>query len=277
MILEFTKMHGLGNDFVVFDAISQRVELSGEQIRFIADRHFGIGCDQILLVEAPREAGTDFHYRIFNRDGSEVEQCGNGARCFARFVHDRGLCRKPVIDVGTHSGRIRLFMEESGNVRVNMGVPERAPEQIPFRADAASNAYPLLVGDEELRVGAISMGNPHAILRVPSVEQAPVARLGPLLERHPRFPRHTNVGFMEVVSPEHIRLRVFERGTGETLACGTGASAAVVWGRLMGWLDERVTVDLPGGRLLIDWRGGDGEPVWMSGPTRKVFEGKIAL
>ncbi len=276
MELEFVKMHGLGNDFVVFDAIRQRVELSPEQCRFLADRHFGIGCDQILLVERPRREGSDFHYRIFNADGSEVAQCGNGARCFARFVRDQGLTDKTTIEVTTHSGPMTLYVEENGNIRVNMGRPELAPERIPFQADAEQPTYPIEVAGETLRIGAVSMGNPHAVVPVEDVEQAPVARLGPLLERHPRFPERVNVGFMAVRSPEEIDLRVYERGAGETMACGSGACAAVVAGRVQGRLAERVTAHLRGGDLVIEWRGGD-QPVWMSGPAARVFEGKIAL
>ncbi|HEB95378.1 MAG TPA: diaminopimelate epimerase [Sedimenticola thiotaurini] len=276
MQLEFVKMHGLGNDFVVFDATRQPLELGPEQCRRIADRHFGIGCDQILLVEPPQFEGADFHYRIFNADGSEVAQCGNGARCFARFVRDQGLTTKETIKVGTHSGLITLYVQPDGDVRVDMGRPQTAPERIPFEADRQRPEYPIEVDGETLRIGAVSMGNPHAVLRVAEVERAPVARLGPLLERHPRFPERVNVGFMAIRSPREIDLRVFERGTGETLACGSGACAAVVVGRLQGVLEERVVVHLRGGDLVIEWQGGD-QPVWMSGPAARVFEGKIAL
>lgn len=276
MMVKFTKMHGLGNDFVVFNAIDQEIRLTNEQCRFIADRHFGIGCDQILLVEASRTASTDFHYRIFNADGSEVEQCGNGARCFANFVRDQGLSDKKVIDVSTSSGEIQLRVQENGMVRVNMGRPSLEPEQIPFDAATKAITYPIEAGGERFTIAAVSMGNPHAVLQVESVDTAPVERLGPLLERHPRFPQRVNVGFMEIRSREQIRLRVFERGTGETLACGTGACAAVVAGRLQGLLDQRVEVTLPGGNLVVEWEG-NSEPVWMSGPTARVFEGKIEL
>jgi len=276
MNLAFTKMHGLGNDFVVVDAIRQRVDLTPEQCRFIADRHFGIGCDQILLVESPRLTGTDFHYRIFNADGSEVEQCGNGARCFARFVRDQGLTEKTTIEVGTHSGPITLYVEGDNTIRVNMGAPALAPERIPFEADRQQPDYPLEVDDTMLRIGAVSMGNPHAVLRVEHVEDAPVSRLGPRIECHSRFPERVNVGFMAVRSREHIQLRVFERGTGETLACGTGACAAVVVGQTQGLLEPRVRVSLPGGDLVIEWHG-DGQPVWMSGPAAHVYEGSIEL
>lgn len=276
MILKFAKMHGLGNDFVVFDAIHQKIELTGEQYRHIANRHFGVGCDQILLIEAPRMAGTDFHYRIFNADGSEVEQCGNGARCFARFVRDQGLTDKDVIEVGTYAGKITLHLGEDGSVRVNMGVPELEPASIPFLTDQMESSYAIEVGGESLMLSAVSMGNPHAVLKVPNIDTAPVERIGPLLERHPRFPRRVNVGFMEICSPRRIRLRVFERGAGETLACGSGACAAVVCGRIEGLLEDVVEVSLAGGDLRIVWQG-HGQPVWMSGPATRVYDGTIEL
>ncbi|MET0013731.1 MAG: diaminopimelate epimerase [Sedimenticola sp.] len=276
MRLQFTKMHGLGNDFVVIDAIGQDVRLTPGQCRFLGDRRFGVGCDQILLVERPSNAETDFYYRIFNSDGSEVEQCGNGARCFARFVRDKGLTHKDEIDVGTHSGNIRLYIEDDGNIRVNMGAPVLLPDQIPFMADEIATSYPIEANGEQLVIAAVSMGNPHAVLQVESVESAPVERLGPLMESHPRFPQRVNVGFMEVRSRDTIGLRVFERGAGETLACGTGACAAVVAGQIQGLLDEQVRVALPGGELVIKWQGGD-RPVWMSGPAVSVYEGTIEL
>ena len=276
MAIEFSKMHGLGNDFVVFNAVDRPLQLSAEQCRYIADRHFGVGCDQILLVESPRDPDCDFHYRIFNADGSEVEQCGNGARCFARFVHEKGLSDKPRIDVGTAAGRISLYLEENGLVRVNMGVPQLEPAMIPFLADSRADSYPIQVGDQPLTIGAVSMGNPHAVLRVDDLDRAAVAKLGPLLERHPRFPQRVNAGFMQLVSPAHIRLRVYERGAGETLACGSGACAAVVCGRIQGLLEAQVRVSLAGGDLMIKWQG-EGQPVWMSGPAVSVFEGRIDL
>ncbi|MCB1759444.1 MAG: diaminopimelate epimerase [Gammaproteobacteria bacterium] len=276
MKLKFTKMHGLGNDFVVFDATNRPIELTPEQLRLLADRHFGIGCDQILLVEPPRSADTDFHYRIFNADGGEVEQCGNGARCFARYVRDAGLSDKDEIRVGTQAGRIVLYHEKDDMVRVNMGVPLLEPQRIPFLAPELAADYPIEVGGETLSIGAVSMGNPHAVLRVGSVDKAPVARLGPLLEQHPRFPQRVNVGFMEIRSADTIRLRVYERGAGETLACGTGACAAVVVGRTQGALDAEVEVELRGGKLRIQWPGG-GQPVLMSGPATRVYEGTIEL
>lgn len=276
MKLQFTKMHGLGNDFVVFNAIDQQVRLSAEQCRYIANRQFGIGCDQILLIEPPGEPGTDFHYRIFNADGSEVEQCGNGARCFARFVRDQGLTDKQTIDVGTSAGRIRLYLEPDEEVRVNMGVPVLEPDLIPFEASRRRTLYPIEVDGNTIHIGAVSMGNPHAVMIVPSVDSAPVATLGPLIERHGRFPQRVNVGFMEICSASRIRLRVFERGTGETLACGSGACAAVVAGRIQGLLEPRVQVGLPGGDLMVKWQGED-EPVWMKGPAVSVYEGKIEI
>ena len=276
MRVEFTKMHGLGNDFVVIDAIRQHVDLTEAQYRFLADRRLGIGCDQILLVESPRTPDTEFFYRIFNADGSEVEQCGNGARCFARFVRDKGLSSEARIRVGTRSGTIVLTFEPNGDVRVKMGAPVLDPDRIPFRADARKLSYTLDVGEETFDVGAVSMGNPHVVLRVEHCETAPVETLGPLLESHPRFPYRANAGFMQIVDPDHIRLRVYERGVGETLACGTGACAAVVSGILQGLLHDRVVVSLPGGDLVIEWSGGQA-PVWMSGPATTVYEGKIEL
>lgn len=276
MKLHFTKMHGLGNDFVVFDAIHQQVELNEAQYRFIADRHFGIGCDQILLIERPRLANTDFHYRIFNADGTEVEQCGNGARCFARFVSNKGLSTKQQIPVGTAAGKILLKLETDGQVAVDMGAPTLEPELIPFHAPGRSTTYRLELPQETLTISAVSMGNPHAVLQVDSVATAQLERLGPLIENHPDFPQRVNAGFMELVDPDTIRLRVYERGTGETLACGTGACAAVVAGRLQGLLNPQVQVQLPAGKLVVEWQG-EGSPVVMSGPAEAVFEGSIEL
>ena len=276
MLLRFTKMHGLGNDFVVIDAVSQAVTLSAAQIALLAHRRLGVGCDQVLLVEAPHLGGVDFRYRIYNADGGEVEQCGNGARCFARFVRDKGLTDKQRIRVETAAGIIELQVQPNDQVTVNMGEPRFEPAQIPFEAEAPAAQYTLEVAGQALRIGAVSMGNPHAVLRVTDVASAAVASLGPAIEAHPRFPRRVNVGFMQIVDRGHIKLRVFERGVGETLACGTGACAAVVVGRQQGELDAQVEVDLPGGRLHIDW-GGQGQPVWMTGPAVSVFEGSIEL
>lgn len=276
MKIDFTKMHGLGNDFVVIDAISQSIDLNTDQLRLIADRRLGVGCDQILLVESPRRPEVDFTYRIFNADGSEVEQCGNGARCFARFVHDKGMSAKSDIPVATASGVIQLHLEKDGQVTVNMGAPIFEPARIPFVAEAPADSYRLDVNDESLDISVVSMGNPHAVLRVEDIETAPVGRLGAQIEAHPRFPQRVNAGFMQVLDRRHIRLRVFERGSGETLACGSGACAAVVAGRQRGWLDDTVSVSLRGGELRISWAGGT-EPVMMTGPAVSVFEGELNL
>ena len=269
-------MHGLGNDFVMIDALTRPLLLTPEQIRQIADRHFGVGCDQVLLVEAARDPGADFAYRIYNADGGEVEQCGNGARCFARFVRDQGLTAKNELVVETMCGVIRPRIEADGQVSVEMGVPRTAPHEIPFVADADALSHAVQVDGQDIQLSVVSMGNPHAVLRVDDVVRAPVSTLGPQLETHARFPARVNVGFMEVVDRSHIRLRVYERGVGETLACGTGACAAVVAGRRQGWLDNKVKVDLPGGTLLVNWNGGT-EPVWMTGPATHVFEGEIIV
>jgi diaminopimelate epimerase len=276
MTLRFTKMHGLGNDFVVFNTLDQSVALTPEICRRLADRRLGIGCDQILLVERPRIPGTDFHYRVFNADGSEVEQCGNGARCFARFVLDKGLTDKRVIPVGTASGKISLYLEDDGLVRVDMGVPRFEPERVPLAADAPAKHYRLEIDGRTLSIGAVSMGNPHAVLQVRDVEAAPVLELGPRIQHHPNFPQQANVGFMQVLEQGHIRLRVFERGVGETLACGTGACAAVVAGILRGLLDSPVRVETRGGELVIAW-AGPNKPVLMTGPAVTVFEGELSL
>lgn len=276
MALSFTKMHGLGNDFVVFDAINQDIALTTEQIRFIADRRLGVGCDQVLLVERPRSSDTDFFYRIFNADGEEVEQCGNGARCFARYVREKGLSNKASIPVGTISGNIRLSIETDGLVTVNMGPPVRQPGAIPFVADEQSDHYEIDVDNRILQIGALSMGNPHAVLRVDDAGSAEVSLLGPAIEQHVRFPNRVNAGFMQVIDRENIVLRVWERGVGETRACGTGACAAVVSGVIQGWLGPRVVVNLQGGQLVIHWQG-DSHPVFMTGPAESVFEGTIQL
>lgn len=275
-LLSFTKMHGLGNDFLVLDATREPIDLTTAQLTQLADRHFGVGFDQLLVVERATLPDTDFHYRIFNADGSEVEQCGNGARCFARFVREKGLSSRNPLRVTTCAGRIELYTEDNGLVRVNMGVPKTQPEAIPFIASEDSHWHPIDVAGESLSVAVVNMGNPHAVLNVPDVACAPVARLGPLLETHVRFPARVNVGFMQVLSREAIALRVFERGTGETLACGTGACAAVVAGHRAGLLADQVTVRLAGGELHIQW-SGEGQPVLMSGPAVTVFEGQCQL
>lgn len=272
----FTKMHGLGNDFVVIDAISQPVALSAEQARFIADRHFGIGCDQILVVERPRRSGVDFAYRIYNADGGEVEQCGNGARCFVRFVHQHGLTDKREIRVETRSGIIVPRLEDDGEVTVDMGVPEFRPAQIPFHSDSEAVVQPLEVDGQMLAITALSMGNPHAVQVVADVDAAPVASQGPQIESHPRFPRRVNAGYMQVVDAHRIRLRVFERGAGETLACGSGACAAVVAGIRRQLLVSPVHVAMRGGELTVAWPG-IGAPVMMTGPAVTVFEGQLDL
>ena len=276
MRLKFTKMHGLGNDFVVLDALTHPISLSAEQIRRIADRHFGVGCDQVLQVEPPRLPDTDFYYRIFNADGGEVEQCGNGARCFVRYVRDRGLTTKTEIRVGTLSGVIVPRLEGDGQVTVNMGVPLFEPVRIPFEAPARASTYPLEVDGRRVEVSALSMGNPHAVQVVPDIERALVATEGPLIERHPRFPQRANVGYMQIVSRRLVLLRVYERGAGETLACGTGACAAVAAGIARGLLDREVMVRTRGGDLGISW-AGEREPVMMTGPAVAVFEGEIDI
>jgi diaminopimelate epimerase len=275
--LEFTKMQGLGNDFVVIDAIRQRIELNPRQLRFIADRHFGVGCDQVLQVEPPRTPDTDFYYRIFNADGFEVEQCGNGARCFVRYVHDRGLTDKREIRVGTKAGVIVPRLEADGQVTVDMGVPLFEPREIPFDAPARALTYHIDVTDRLVEVSVVSMGNPHAVQIVPEVDTAPVEIEGPLIERHPRFPERVNAGFMQIVDRHRIRLRVYERGAGETLACGTGACAAVVAGVTRDVLDGgRVTVETRGGNLEISW-AAESEPVLMTGPAMSVFDGEMNI
>ena len=276
MKFKFTKMHGLGNDFVVLDGVRQHVDLSRAQLRFLADRKFGIGCDQILLVEPARQAGVDFRYRIFNADGGEVEQCGNGARCFARFVADQGLTDKREIRVETQRGVIVPRLEDDGRVCVDMGVPEFSPEKIPFRGEADRVVQALDVEGEKVEITAVSMGNPHAVQVVTDVEAAPVQTQGAKIEAHPAFPQRVNAGFMQIEGRDRVRLRVFERGVGETLACGTGACAAVVAGISRGLLDTPVRVATRGGELDIAW-SGPGTPVFMRGPAVTVFSGEIEL
>lgn len=274
MHLDFTKMQSLGNDFVVLDGVSESVAISPPMARLLADRHFGIGCDQILVAERGRQA--EFRYRIFNRDGSEVEQCGNGARCFARFLQDRGLSTDNPVSVETINTRMQLRILEGGEVEVDMGAPEFEPQRIPFVADEAARSHELEVAGQVLGVSVLALGNPHAVLRVDDVGLAPVETLGPLLENHPRFPARVNAGFSEIVGRSHIRLRVFERGVGETLGCGSGACAAVVAGIRQGWLDNEVRVSLPGGDATVRWAGGR-EPVYLVGPAYTVFSGTIEV
>ena len=278
MRIRVTKMHGLGNDFVVLNAVAQDFVPTPAQARFLADRHFGIGCDQILVVERATTPGVDFRYRIFNADGSEVEQCGNGARCFVRFVHEQGLTDKREICVETSSGLITPRLEADGQVTVDMGVPQFKPAAIPFDAGDEAITHTLEVNGERLDISVVSMGNPHAVQVVADVETAPVARLGPLIESHPRFPRRVNAGFMQIVDRHAILLRVFERGAGETLSCGTGACAAVAAGIRRGLLDSPVRVTTRGGDLTIGWDGNsDTGPVMMTGPATSVFTAEIEV
>ena len=276
MGLRFTKMHGQGNDFVMLNGIAQKISLTAAQTRLIADRHFGVGCDQILLVEAPTRNDTDFRYRIFNADGSEVEQCGNGARCFAHFVRDQELTDKTELRVETMSGVIEPSIAADGTVTVNMGAPRFNPVEIPFVAEQEERKYQLAVGDRDITIGAVSMGNPHSVQLVGDTESALVSQIGPQIERHSRFPNRVNAGFMQVVSRTQIRLRVWERGAGETLACGTGACAAVVTGIRWGLLDEYVAVSTRGGELTVRWAGPDTS-VFMSGSTATVYSGEIDI
>lgn len=276
MKLKFSKMHGLGNDFVVIDGVRQSVSLTPEQIRFLGHRNFGVGFDQLLLVERAATPGVDFRYRIFNADGGEVEQCGNGARCFVRFVHDEKLTDKREIRVETLRGVIGPRLEDDGNVTVNMGAPVFEPEKIPFDSSSQEVVQTILVGDAEVAITAVSMGNPHAVQVVGDVDAAPVDVQGPQIERHPRFPKRVNAGFMQIVDRHSIKLRVYERGAGETLACGTGACAAVVTGISRGLLDSPVRVSTRGGDLSIAW-AGKGLPVLMTGPAVTVFTGEIEL
>ena len=276
MRLPFTKMQGAGNDFVVLDGVSRPIDLSPDQYRAIADRHFGVGCDQILLVEPPTGPEMDFRYRIFNADGGEVQQCGNGARCFVRFVHEKGLTPKREIRVETASGIIVPKLEADGRVTVDMGPPRFEPAVVPFDASSRQKTYTLDVAGRELEISVLSMGNPHAVWLVDDVDTAPVAELGPLIERHPRFPERVNAGFMQIVGRDEIRLRVFERGSGETLACGTGACAAAVAGMTRGLLDAAVTVHARGGDLTLRW-AGEGQSVFLTGPAVTVFHGEIEL
>jgi diaminopimelate epimerase len=283
MKLKFTKMHGAGNDFIVIDAIRQSVNLTGEQWRDLADRRFGIGADQILVVERPTQSGVDFRYRIFNSDGGEVEQCGNGARAFVKFVVEKGLSEQRDIRVETMSGIISPRLEDDGQVTVNMGAPILDPQRVPFdshdlhaRSVGSLSLWPLVIHGRPIEIAVLSMGNPHAVQWVEDADAAPVADDGPTIERHARFPRRVNAGFMQIVDRHNIKLRVFERGAGETLACGTGACAAVVAGILRGDLDSPVAVETRGGRLTIAWEG-TGMPVFLTGPAVSVFEGSVEI
>jgi diaminopimelate epimerase len=274
MRIEFLKMQGLGNDFLVFDAPA--AELDSSRLRALADRHTGVGFDQALMLETPRDANSRVYYRIFNSDGSEVEQCGNGARCIAALLYARAPELGRNLVMGSPGGSVRAEVRDDGMVSVDMGVPNFAPRSLPMLAEAEAPAYSLDVDGAAVEIGAVSMGNPHAVLRVPDIKAAPIEQFGPSIERHARFPKRTNVGFMEVVGRGHVRLRVYERGVGETLACGTGACAAVAIGRRSGLLDAEVRVDLPGGTAWVSW-DGDGEHVWLTGPATTVFTGSIDI
>ena len=276
MLLRFTKMHGLGNDFMVLDLVSQHAHILPKHAKLWGDRHTGIGFDQLLIVEPPSNPDVDFRYRIFNCDGTEVEQCGNGARCFARYVLDKRLTVKRQLRVETKGGIIELDIRSDGQVGVNMGPPRLLPAEIPFVADAQALSYTVEVDGQQVALAAVSMGNPHAVLRVDSVDSAPVHSLGPKLEHHSRFPNRVNVGFIQVVDRQHAKLRVWERGAGETQACGTGACAAAVAAISQGWMDSPVQIELPGGRLSIEW-AGPGQPVMMTGPAMRVYEGQVRL
>ncbi len=275
MLLKFTKMHGLGNDFIVIDGINQQIKLDQQQLNFLADRHFGIGCDQILIVEKAT-GKADFRYRIFNADGGEVEQCGNGARCFVRYVHDHGLTNKKEILVETISGIITPKLESSSEVTVNMGMPKFEPVDIPFSVAKKCAVYPLELPNKQVKISVLSMGNPHAVRIIDDIDLAPVGSEGALIATHPAFPNQVNVGYMQIMHRKHIKLRVYERGAGETLACGTGACAAVVTGVNLGLLDSTVTVSTNGGDLTISW-ANENAPVFMTGPATTVFEGEINL
>lgn len=276
MLMKFTKMHGLGNDFVVIDAVTQNVRVTASMARRLANRTLGIGCDQILVVEPPSDPNIDFNYRIFNQDGGEVEQCGNGARCLARFVKDRRLTGKSAIRVKTMNRVIELRINADHSVSVDMGVPVLAPADIPFQADQPASLYDIEIADRDYQIAAISMGNPHAVLQVDDVQTAPVNELGPQLECHERFPHRVNAGFMQILNRQQINLRVFERGAGETQACGSGACAAAVAAMQQGLVDSSVTVHLTGGDLTIEWQG-EGQPLIMTGPAATVFDGRIRI
>ena len=274
--LRFTKMQGLGNDFVVLDGVRERIELQPAEIRRLADRHFGVGCDQVLLVESPTRPDVDFRYRIFNADGGEVEQCGNGARCFVHFVRARGLTDKRAIRVETAGGVIEPVLTGDGEVTVDMGEPRFGAADVPSLGGPGAIVEPLEVGGATVAISVLSLGNPHAVQVVDDLEAAPVATQGPLIEAHPRFPRRVNAGYMQVVDRANIRLRVWERGAGETLSCGSGACAAVVAGIRRGLLDSPVRVATRGGTLTIAW-GGGAAPVMMTGPAETVFEGEWSV
>ena len=274
--MRFSKMHGLGNDFVVVDGVTQNVFFTPETIRRLANRHCGIGFDQLLIVEAPYDPELDFHYRIFNADGSEVSQCGNGARCFARFVTLKGLTNKKDIAVSTQKGNMVLTVKDDNQIRVNMGEPIWEPAKIPFTANKFEKNYILRTDIQTVLCGAVSIGNPHCVVQVDDIQTANVEQLGPLLENHERFPERVNAGFMQIINKEHIKLRVYERGAGETQACGSGACAAVAVGIMQGLLNNNVQVDLLGGSLMIEWNGV-GHPLYMTGEATHIYDGFITL
>ncbi len=276
MELSFTKMHGLGNDFAVIDCMQQEFALTPEQIRSLGDRHFGIGFDQMLVVGPARNKSADVSYRIYNNDGGEVAQCGNGARCIAAWLYERGIVRKEEITAETSAGLLKLYRLADGRVRVNMGIPQLEPADIPLQVARRESAYRIKIDNQEIVFSAVSMGNPHAVMYVSDVDKAPVQELGPKIQQSPMFPEGVNVGFMQIVDSGHIRLRVYERGAGETLACGSGACAALVAGRLDSKLAKEADVALPGGHLLVSWQD-EGEPVWITGPAEFVYEGRIVL
>jgi diaminopimelate epimerase len=276
MRVEFTKMHGVGNDFVVFDSPVPDSLLSAPRLRALADRRTGIGFDQALLLEAPRRADSAAYYRIFNSDGDEVEQCGNGARCIAALLERRGLTRDGALALESPAGVIRARLAADGEVSVDLGVPDFDPRSLPFEAPAEAESYPLEVAGQRLEIMAVSLGNPHAVVTVAAVDSVPVATLGPLIERHPRFPKRVNTGFLEILSREQVRLRVYERGAGETRSCGTGACAAVAVARRRGWLDAHVRVDVRGGALQVNW-AGMGEHIWLTGPAQISFQGHVEV
>ena len=276
MELNFTKMHGLGNDFVVLNGLDQEIKLTPEQVRLIADRHFGIGCDQVLLIQPSDDPQMNIRYRIFNADGDEVEHCGNGVRCIGKYLSSRGYVSGNVIHARTVNGDATIYLDDEDRIRVNMGIPRLEPGQIPIKAEARQLNYLLDLSAGPVPVMAVSMGNPHAVIIVDDVEQALVGQLGPEIQTNGFFPQSANVGFMQIMDPAHVRLRVFERGVGETLACGTGACAAMVAGYLANKLENEVDIGLKGGNLTVSW-AGEGEPVWMTGPAATVYEGKIEL
>ena len=276
MRVEFTKMHGVGNDFVVFDAPIPDALLDPARLRALADRRTGIGFDQALLLDAPRRVDSAAHYRVFNADGAEVEQCGNGARCIAALLERRGRVRDGELTLDSAAGVIRARLAPDGAVSVDLGVPDFNPRSLPFDAPAEADSYALEVGGQRLEIMVVSLGNPHAVVTVASVDSVPVATLGPLIERHPRFPKRVNTGFLEIVSREEVRLRVYERGAGETLSCGTGACAAVAVAGRRGWLDGRVRVSVRGGELRVNW-GGVGEHIWLTGPVQVSFQGQVEV